>query len=395
MIATFIYTECQKPGPFKAEPGFKIKDVKLWKTGDDRIFHQKITSSNSADIEKLVMEAVGSLPSFEPPTMSPFITQADFLQLEKQWIYFRLASGYLLFARMSTSGFTHGRRGNPFHMGILFDNSSLQSMLKFWRKASQKRQLYVPGDLFTWTGWQDPRTAEDLEKAELTSDQFPMPALMQKTRFIEDRNYINQHRSEIRTALVAIENSYNKHVPAEFGAEDSWNFMKQVDIATLFLPTSLAWSTNISSTASTPDFKGKDRWSRGILHGFAGPKTPSPSSWVSVAMHVLDNDLFNEIEPLMYVLCQGILWTSTNGSGGLWHLPLAVLLRSAQVPDLFPRDVLENCFQLSMHHWPDNQVMIVSQTLKDSIVNFINSLDWLNPTQHQELSNKIQSLPVR
>ena len=86
MIATFIYTECQAAGVFKLEPGFKIKDVKLWKVKDNRIFQDNLTDQNSTFVEKVIMETVGSLPHYESPVMSPFIMQDEFLKLEKQWV---------------------------------------------------------------------------------------------------------------------------------------------------------------------------------------------------------------------------------------------------------------------------------------------------------------------
>ena len=104
MIATFIYTECQSPGTFKSEPGFKVKDVNLWKVKENKIFLDKLTPENSTALESLIMETIGALPYYESPKMSPFMTEAEFLALEKQWVYMTVAQNYKAFVRLSSTG---------------------------------------------------------------------------------------------------------------------------------------------------------------------------------------------------------------------------------------------------------------------------------------------------
>jgi hypothetical protein len=375
VIATFIYTECQAPGPFKTEPGFKVKDLKVWKSQSNKIYHESVRDENRFELEQLVMEAVGSLPNFEPPSMSPFITTTDFLALEKQWLYYLLPSGRYLFARMSTSGLTHGRRGNPFHMGIIFDKDDLSPILEFWRKSSSQEQIFSPADLYTWSGWQDPRTSEDVEEATLSEGSFPMPALLPKARVIDDFSYLSEHRAEIRTALVAIEKSYVNRSQANFGSDDSWNFLKQASIATTLLPPNLSWVTALSSTQEIRQFEGKSGWARGLIHGQTELVGPMKGiSWAGLAMELLEKKQFQKIESLLYKLGRGAVWQSTSGSSALWFLPIAILLESVTQPDLFSPEQVTSAAQVALAHWPQTEVIFITQKFKDSVVGRLQNL---------------------
>jgi hypothetical protein len=378
VIATFIYTECQAPGPFKTEPGFKIKDLKVWKSQANKIYHEAIREDNKVELEQIVMEAVGSLPNFEPPSMSPFITTTDFLALEKQWLYYLLPSGRYLFARMSTSGLTHGRRGNPFHMGVIFDKDDLRPILEFWRKSSSQDQIFSPADLYTWSGWQDPRTSEDVEQAVLSENNFPMPTLLPKPRVIDDSSYISEHRAEIRTALVAIENSYINRSQAVFGADDSWQFLKQSSIALSLLPPNLSWVSAISSTEEIKQFAGKSGWARGLIHGQTELVGPIKGvSWAGLAMEVLEKKQFQKIEALLYKLGRGAVWQNTSGSSALWLLPIAMLLESVTQQDLFTLEQLSAAAQIALNHWPDKEVFFITQKFKDSVVGRLQNVNQL------------------
>lgn len=396
MIATFIYTECQSPGPFKSEPGFKIKDAKIWKTQDGKVFHGTVTDTNKADIENLIMEAVGTLPNFDPPNMSPFITMTDFLTLEKQWIYHQLPSGNVAFTRMSTSGLTHGRRGNPFHMGIVIDRDDFSSIFKFWRLHSSADQILSPADLYTWSGWQDPRTSEDVEASFLSEENFPILTLLPKPRAIDDAEFISNTRSEIRTALISVERSYTERTQAVLGSKDSWQFLKHAAIVSSFLPTSLTWSMAISTTEAIGQYSNKPGWSRALIHGstpLAGPVTNK--SWAGLALEILEKRQFQSLESMLYKFARGAKWRSTAGSSGLWAMPFVVLMQSAMNPDLFTPDQVNSAAQIALTHFPTDEVMFITQKFKDSALGLLESLTTLDSAHQKDLITRTKGLTVQ
>jgi hypothetical protein len=396
VIATFIYTECQSPGPFKSEPGFKVKDVKIWKTRDGKVFHGTISDANKSQIENLVMEAVGTLPNFDPPNMSPFITMTDFLALEKQWIYHQLPSGNVAFTRMSTSGLTHGRRGNPFHMGIVIDRADFSSIFKFWRLRASADQILSPADLYSWTGWQDPRTAEDVEAAILSEDNFPFPTLLPKPRAIDDTEYISNNRAEIRTGLLAVERSYSERSQAVFGSSNSWEFLKHAAIVSSFLPTSLSWSIAISTTDAIDQYSTKPGWSRALVHGQAQLVGPlSNKTWSGLALEILEKKQFQELESMLYKLARGAKWRSTTGSSGLWSMPFAVLMQASMRPDLFTPEQVSAAALIALTHFPTDEVVFISQKFKDSGLALLENLSTLDAGHKKDLLARTKSLAVQ
>lgn len=393
MIISFIYTECQAPGPFKVEPGFKIKELALWKTAAGKVYHDSLRPDNSSAIEQAVMEAIGYLPHFEPPAMSPFITNSDFLALEKQWVFVRIPSGKYLFARMSTSGLTHGRRGNPFHSGILFDPESLSAMLAFWKKAKELPQVFSPADLLTWQGWQDPRTTEDLEKVVLTPDGFPMPILRPKKRAVDDRGYLQENRAQIRTAFMAVEQSFMSSSPANLAAQNSWDFMKQVAITCSVLPPSLTWLRHISSAPNNSVYLGKPGWTKAFLHAQAPVSgISSGNTWANFAMYVFEKNKFAELEKMLSLLGLGTQWSTTSGSSGLWFLPLAASLEAAGVPDFLPKEQLLNAHSLMLQHWPNDEVSFLSESFKGSVLDRVANFSWLSDTEIKDLVSRVANI---
>jgi hypothetical protein len=395
LIISFIYTECQAPGPFKSEPGFKIKELMLWKTAQGKVFHDTLRPDNSSAIEKSVMEAIGYLPHFEPPAMSPFITNSDFLALEKQWVFVRVPSGKYLFARMSTSGLTHGRRGNPFHSGILFDGESLGSMLSFWKKAKELPQVFSPVDLFSWHGWQDPRTTEDLEKVVLAPESFPMPILRPKKRAVDDRAYFQENRAEIRTAFMAVEKSFMTATPANFAAENSWDFMKQVSIVCSVLPPTLTWARNISSAPNNKFYEGKPGWTKAFLHAQAPVSgQASKSSWAHLAMLTFEKNKFAELEKMLSLVGAGLQWKATSGTSGLWFLPLAISLEAAGSPGFMNAEELALAHSLAIEHWPTDEVRFLGEAFKGSVLDRVSKFSWLNESEVKDLINRVNNIPV-
>ena len=396
MIATFIYTECQSPGTFKSEPGFKVKDVKVWKTKEGKIFHDKVGPHNSQELEKYIMDAVGSLPYFEPPAMSPFITKADFLKLEKQWIYLSLGEGYKVFARMATTGLTHGRRGNPFLMGVLFHELDLQGMRNFWSKAAKNaKQVFSPADLYSWSGWQDPRTSEELEETTLSADQFPTPILLPKIRPIDDRNYLIQQKSAIKTALVSIQEAILKIKPAVFSAEDSWHFLKQASIVSAFLPTDVIWSMSVSSTPNVNEYQGRSGWRKALLHGAAEQTSPKKDSWASLCLKMLESDRFAELEPMLYLLSRGLRWKRTDGASALTLLPLAVVIQSTYQNDFLTEAEVEQAWQLIERHLGTDEVEYATKAFKDSVLPRAKAVTLLGAEQREALVKVLDALPTR
>lgn len=393
MIATFIYTECQSAGTFKSEPGFKVKDVNLWKVRDNKIFVDQINPENSTALESVIMETVGALPYYESPKMSPFITESEFLALEKHWVYMTVSQNYKAFVRLSSTGLSNGRRGNPFHMGIIFEKSSIQVAINYWKKASGQSQIYTPADLFNWSGWQNPRTDFELEEIKLSPNNFPTPKLLPRKRFIDDPAYLASHRAEIKTALVEMEKSANRGIPAKLAVENTWDFIKIAGIATSLLPPDLAWSTNLQSSHLQRSSSERG-WQKSIV--WDGNETDSvpKGSWASMAMNLLDVEGYRELEPLLAAASSGIHWKSTDTNSGLWFLPMVLMLYSATPNDFLTKEDVFEAFNVAMHYWPKDEVAFKSQSFKASVITRANQIGDLAELDKQRLIDLLDLVQV-
>lgn len=116
VLISFLYTECQSPGPYKVEPGFKIKSLAAWDSTTGNRMDKEIVANPvlSEEVRKLVEHSVGSFPNYSAPEFSPFATREEFLNQDLAWGIYEVAAGKLLILRQATSGTSYGRPGTPF-----------------------------------------------------------------------------------------------------------------------------------------------------------------------------------------------------------------------------------------------------------------------------------------
>lgn len=170
LLAQFIYTECQAPGPFAAQPGFKIKSAS-----------DAAGSANVAELRPLLERAVQSVKSnYSPPTVDDMTSVAEFLALPRTLRLEELGDGSGVLFHLFTTGVSNGRPRNPFAHGLLFDTSAGSPGAA---DAVSLGLVARPADLWAGEGWLTPRG--DVEKEQTTVG--PIPRLSDRSPALDSR----------------------------------------------------------------------------------------------------------------------------------------------------------------------------------------------------------------
>ncbi len=377
VLISFLYTECQSPGPYKVEPGFKIKSLAAWDSTTGNRMDQEIATNPvlSEEVRKLVEHSVGSFPNYSAPEFSPFATREEFLHQDLAWGIYEVAAGKLLILRQATSGTSYGRPGNPFHQGIVIDKSELVNYIK--SAAERFGILNIrPVDLLLWPSWLLVRGEEELEKSTLDQVTEPLAAtdLFAYQHRIEE-SVLNPDvtlLAQIESSLFAGKNPFSElHLTSTaLGGLIAGSHM---------LPASACWSNDYRILQSTV---AKEN----------GPLTSN--LWSNLLYAVVEADLYQEVEEVIYGFLGKLLFAKDDYKSWLWQLPLAVVLSSGLETKLeFDLATLEAaCAEFSPFA---HSVMWSDEILKSNCASAIRSTGAISESTKNLLIAAIQSQQLR
>lgn len=333
MIASFIYTQCASPGPFKSQAGYKIKSAHL-------ITSEGATHSaqNAPEAEPLLNQAIGSLPQYTAPEIGPFTTELEFRALPRKWVYLPVRDkadadstlpSQFVFARMFTSGESNGRPNNIFHQGFVRknDQNSVHALQKLAEDLSQLPHV-TPADFATWQDWLNPRGDVELETAQLEDDNPPIPGMtrVEWNRAIErlfdgDEDLTIANLRNVEQELLQIFPGV-----ALIGSERDDEFLQWVSVVTHLIPAEGAWKTPFVSEGKIPKRREEKEYFgfRGVKPAAAlGAKAVDDIGWAQLVKHVVEAGLLIKIEDRIHAL--GLNAAATlRGRAKLAELPLAV-----------------------------------------------------------------------
>lgn len=272
MIFEFTYTECTSPGPFKKETGFKVKSVRLYKlAAGSSDSHQTLFNAFDTEDEQgnLIREtldeivlhsskidaATTRLGGYSAPLVSPFSSPEEFAEIPKGFIYDLLqlpdGNSAWLFARLSTSGPANGRPGNPFHQGFLVPaatKSAIQGHASLFSGVESPR----PIDLFTWTGWLNPRGDAQVDSSNLRSSSLLFPEISAEELSVAHLKFMSENKSTAFEVFRNVAGSFLVSKPTALPGKDSQEFSKWVSVVSHLIPPSVSWFCGFGSTWKTP-----------------------------------------------------------------------------------------------------------------------------------------------
>lgn len=377
MFAAFIHTQCESPGPFRDDAGYKIKSAARFSPdGVDLSLH------DSALIEERLERAVGTLPVYTPPEIGPFISNEEFLALRRTWHYLEIPTPttngepepqHFVFCRQFTSGDAGGRPKNPFHQGFvigLADISMVEALAQELAEFPEAR----PADFAWWHDWLNPRGDNELEVAQLEQDNPPLPGLSVDRRralletLVDVDEAITLHN--LSQAALAI----SKGQSAGIRADDEMDFLLWVSLVTHLLPSRLAWSIPFSTDHKT--FAGSKSTRKANLvkvelgDDSAKSADSASQSWARLVYSVANSGMLEQVEALVATLADG---SSTSGIPPTQWAPLAI---SRLTVDLMDDETHDSLLDELANYWTQIDLSKVGDALGDAARNMLQmSLD--------------------
>jgi hypothetical protein len=358
MIFEFTYTECNSPGPFKKQTGFKVKSARIYKLAADSnkpdgiLFEAFDTEDENGQLIPDVLSeviannhridaATTQLGGFSAPLIGPFSSPEEFAAIPKGFIYdlVQLPGGQFawLLARLSTSGPANGRPGNPFHQGILVSSGKAKKGLQ--NHAIQNSELDSPRpiDFFTWTGWLNPRGDIQVDATNLRSSDLPFPEISAEDMSVEFSEFISEHGEYAIEVFKNVERAFLNSLPVDLPGSESEEFRKWITVISQLIPSSVTWFCGFGSTWTQPSssmqsikLKDRDRllnfpqfyWNK------EGPKDiDGATAWAYLASKIFEYELDLVVFDSINQVDRAFSWSAINDSSqyALIPLPLAVL----------------------------------------------------------------------
>ena len=236
MIAQYVYTETDAPGPYKKEGGFKYKCVNLPFFEDSPLDRQ--TRINN--LRPLLEVGSGEFFAYRAVDFDPFISADKFAELPKDYIYLETVAKRFIFGRLATSGTNHGRPRTPFHQGIVLEQSDLNTLMSEFN-ANSGGIRPRPIDMAFWSGWANPRGEVEVNAIELDEGDFCIPnqdamelSATQNDAYIKNPQLIRDCLNRFASAIY-----HNQNILLPPSAKE--DFPQIMSIATHMVPQGLGW----------------------------------------------------------------------------------------------------------------------------------------------------------
>jgi|694.fasta_scaffold45597_3 hypothetical protein len=377
MIAEFTYTECTSSGPFKKETGFKVKSVRLYKPVEDHTSESGTTfvgfdtdredGQVNAPVLNEVSEhylhidaATSHLGGFAAPPLGPFSSPAEFLALPKGFVFDLVRSGggtkSWLLARLSTSGPANGRPGNPFHQGILTLSEDPKNTFLQIAAATPELDSVRPIDIFSWSGWLNPRGDIEVNASNLRSSELPHPETSTEELSVNHSDFVTQQGIFARQVFSRVAGAFLSRSSVPLPGVDSEELRNWVSVISHLLPPSICWVCGFGSTWLEPSSSLQEvPWvkdtsqSEGIRRVnlpqlFWNPaehaKVAEDYSWGYLASKVFEHDLDLLVYDSINQIDKAFGWSPELDSVSYALIPLALAMLSLSAED-FGHDALE------------------------------------------------------
>lgn len=313
MFASFIYTECISPGPFKRESGFKFKSVQEIELPDSQ------PSKDSLE-QRMNLASAAFLP-FKAPSVDSFMTPDEFLALDKQWALQELGPGNFMFSRLFTSGVSNGRPDNPFHQGFIYDFSDVATIVS--STSDLTGLAYArPADFASWADWHNPRGDAELEAAELEQHNPPMPAIDSEDWNRAAERIFEADVDESLQIASGFEAAMRDGLNFGIDAGEVREFLDWVSFLTHLVPVNAGWSMQFTSNELAKHFtKLPPRTSVYRADSYVARR--SVTDWASLVQVVIEAGIYSDVEAKVGELSDALLFDPNNGLQSLSALPLA------------------------------------------------------------------------
>lgn len=325
MFVNFIYTECNSPGPFKKESGFKFKSVV-----DNSDPNEKVVDKRN--LEPYLDSITGSFLKYSAPAISPFMTQDEFTSLEKLWALQEVSAGNFVFTRQSTSGVSNGRPDNPFHQGFTYSTKDVDWVTKTSSELSGLEHPR-PADFSTWDDWLSPRGDDQLEAAHFEEGNPPLPSLnnaqwaseMEKLLANDPASFINY----VGGFEIAIRKGSNFGISC---ASDS-EFLNWVSLLTHLLPIDHAWKIRFTSNGEGMFFK-PGSCETVIFRNLEASERHNESPWAKMVRLILEAGLITELDRSLGLISNAFTFSGQTPQFSLHSVAIAAgLLEQVLIED--------------------------------------------------------------
>ena len=386
MIFEFTYTECNSPGPFKKQTGFKVKSARVYKIDVDStsIRDNRFISFDTEDeygnpLQENLNEVISRtneieaatthLGGFSAPLVGPFSSPEEFAQIPKGFVFdlVQLPEGKFawLLARLSTSGPANGRPGNPFHQGILIVSGTAKKVLQIHAIQNSELDSPRPIDFFSWTGWLNPRGDIQVDASNLRSSGLPFPEVSAEEMSIEHSEFISHHGDFAIDVFKTVEKALVNSLPIALPGDESEEFRTWVSVVSHLIPSSVAWFCGFGSTWTQPStsMQSIKLPNSDILLDFpqfywnkqASDVIDGDTGWAYLASKVFEYELDMVVYDLINQVDKAFSWSAIDGnmSYALIPLPLALLgLTMEDFGDEGPEVAAECANLLQKIRWP-------------------------------------------
>lgn len=318
MFASFIYTECQSPGPFKIEPGFKFKSVVLNELGGSSV------KPTNQELEQALNVAASAFIPYKAPDIDPFMKPDQFAMLDKQWTYQRVAEGRYSFTRMFTSGVSNGRPDNPFHQGFILDATDAEKIVETTTSCTGL-SFSRPVDFWTWRDWCNPRGDAELEKAAIEEDNPPVPALGQSEWVRSVEALFEKDIDKSMAILLGFERSLRNSQNFGINVESMEAFLGWVSLLTHLLPLRSSWGAQFTSTNAGESFPIRVMSNTIFKTTSESPSRQEETAWTRLVSLVIESGIHDSVDQRIGFLSKRLGFFGESTLENLVILPLACL----------------------------------------------------------------------
>jgi hypothetical protein len=331
MILQFIHTEADTPGPFSQIPGYKFKSVKV--PSDVSITEDEARTLIQGSEAKL-NSVLNGYVSYRAPELTVFMTEDELAAIPRDYVYALNDSNVFSFARLFTSGTNHGRPGNPFHQGFVFDREDLRPFIeRVNSKAAGMKPR--PADFSFSPHWATARGEVQVNAAEIP-EAFPYPD------FDGGELSFRHHAAFDSTANApAVLFQYGQALyeggDMTLGPQTKANFGAWVSLLTHLIPQVLAWRVQFTSLSAGRTVVGTNL-PRIDIDNDLPTRTPDPSvvAWASLILDLIENYADSELTTLIDEVVDAFTAPPQQ--------PGAPLSRSALLPALLAGLLLDDLF---------------------------------------------------
>jgi|LakMenEpi03Aug12_release.lakeMendotaPanAssembly.Ray.scaffolds.fasta_scaffold52564_4 hypothetical protein len=314
MFASFIYTECQSPGPYKTEPGFKFKDVEVFEFGD--------SGADTTRVEKVLNLAAASFLPYSAPDIDPFMTPQEFKSLEKQWALQEIEQDVFMFSRLFTSGVSNGRPGNPYFQGFVFDRSEVNAFVANTGQVSGLK-FARPADFSSWDGWLTPRGDAELEESALEPDYPPTPMLDSAELCREAEALFDEDPDDSLQLLASFYEAVTVKKLLPVSASESVKFLGWVSLLSHLVPVQYGWAMQFSSSGANPLKSTTPKFA--IIQSSEIVRRLPVLPWSELASLIIETGSLEQTLKAIGDLSLALDFDPTDGEQALSVLPIACM----------------------------------------------------------------------